>query len=197
MLTYGVYLGFLLLDGTLQQALAPQGAHWSDGQPWSAYVHYFSRAIADEIRLGAIFLLAMMTAPLAFGFFSYHVYLVWAGMTTNETAKWDDWKEDIADGFIFKARQSEIYRNPRPPDEFIAESRWPGTSDQILILTDGEPPRVGFAISTQSNSILQSEDQDAPIDPRWERVQSLRAVDNIYDLGFWRNLRDALRFPVR
>lgn len=198
MLTYGIYLGYVLLDGTLQQGLSPRGARWSKGLTWTTYLNYFALAIAEDIRIGAVFLLAMMTAPLAFAFLSYHVYLVWAGTTTNETAKWDDWKEDVADGLIFKARRSEIYRNPKPRDALIEpESKWPGTSDQVLIVTDGEPPRVGFAISLQSNSIMQSEDENAPLDLRWERVESLRVVHNIYDLGFGRNLRDALRLSVQ
>lgn len=102
----------------------------------------------------------------------------------------------MADGLVYKARRSDIYPNPKPRDDTIEPpSSWPGTADQVLILTD-EPPRVGFAISTQSNHIMQSEDPNAPIDPRWHRVNDMREVDNIYDLGFWRNMRDALKLPV-
>ncbi|KAL1966969.1 hypothetical protein VTN77DRAFT_3713 [Rasamsonia byssochlamydoides] len=199
LLLYGVYLGYTLLDGTLQQILSPSGTRWSKGQSWSTCFHFWALAIADDIHIGTVFLLAMMTAPLALGFFSYHLYLVWAGTTTNETAKWDDWKADIADGLVFKAKRSEIFTEPTwPRDESIEpKSAWPGTSDQMLILTDGEPPRVGFLVSTRSNSIIQSEDENAVVDPRWVRVKSLKDVDNIYDLGFWRNLLDALKLPVR
>jgi hypothetical protein len=201
LLLYGVYLGYSLLDGTLQRILSPKlaaGTHWSKGKPWSTFLQFWALAIADDIRIGAVFLLVMMTAPLALGFFSYHLYLVWAGMTTNETAKWDDWKEDIADGLVFKAKKSEIYEAPRPLNGAIEpKSAWPGASDQMLILTDGQPPRAGFMVSTRSNSIIQPDDENAPVDPRWVRVKSLTELENIYDLGFWCNLLDALKLPVR
>jgi palmitoyltransferase ZDHHC4 len=115
-------------------------------------------------------------------------------MTTNETAKWDDWKADIADGLVFKSTKSKIYRNPdkSPSGRGTPKTTWPGKSDQILILTEGEPPRVGFMLDTMSNSTAQPEDENTPIDDRWERVRSIRDIENIYDLGFLGNLYDAL-----
>ncbi|KAL1976188.1 hypothetical protein VTN31DRAFT_2470 [Thermomyces dupontii] len=196
MLVYGAYLGYILFDDMIKRYLSPKGPHWSRGRSWSSYLHYWTLAVTSDLRLGFVFLLAILTAPLALGFFTYHIYLLWAGATTNETSKWSDWREDVADGLVYKARRSDIYPNPKPRDDTIEPpSSWPGTADQVLILTD-EPPRVGFAISTQSNHIMQSEDPNAPIDPRWHRVNDMREVDNIYDLGFWRNMRDALKLPV-
>jgi palmitoyltransferase len=64
-------------------------------------------------------------------------------------------------------------------------------------MTGGEAPRGGFSIATQSSCILQPEDENAPVDPRFHRVGSIRAIDNIYDLGFWRNLRDTMNWPVQ
>lgn len=66
----------------------------------------------------------------------------------------------------------------------------------MLILTDGEPPRIGFSVSLQSNSILQAEDEHAPVDPRFKLVRNLQSVENLYDLGFWDNLRDALNLTI-
>ncbi|OKL56238.1 Palmitoyltransferase swf1 [Talaromyces atroroseus] len=193
MLIYGMCLGYKLLEENLQKVFGRGDVRWSKSVSWTTFINYWAGAVADDIRIGAIFLLAAMTVPLALGFLAYHVYLIWAGMTTNETAKWDEWKEDIADGLIYKAKRSEIYRTPRPRDESIEPtSQWPATTDQVLIMTDGAPPRIGFSISTQSNTILQAEDEHAPADPRFHRVETLQAIENIYDLGFWGNLRDAV-----
>jgi hypothetical protein len=71
-----------------------------------------------------------MCAPLGAGFLIYHIYLLWIGATTNETAKWADWREDIADGLVFRARISELRnRNYKPLPEHVepasGEVDWP------------------------------------------------------------------------
>lgn len=196
MLTYGMCLGYMLLEESLQKAFGTGGAPWGKSLSWASWINFWALAVADDIRIGMVFLLAAMTAPLAFAFLVYHTYLVWAGTTTNETAKWDDWKEDIAYGLVYKAKRSQVYKTPRPWDESIEpKAKWPATTDQVLIITN-EPPRIGFSISLQSNSILQAEDDQAPVDPRFSPVRSLQSVENLYDLGFWGNLHDALNFSV-
>jgi palmitoyltransferase ZDHHC4 len=197
---YGVYLGYSILDGTLQKHFLVRSSpsqHWSRGKDWGTYVNLWALVIADNVRLGVTFLLAAMTAPLAISFLCYHLYLIWAGMTTNETAKWDDWKADITERLVFKSKKSRIYGQlQRKSDGGVPKSSWPGTSDQILILTDGEPPRAGFMLDSLSNFIAQPKDEDACIDQRWDQVRSLREIENVYDLGFWGNLCDALGLPI-
>ncbi|KAJ9290604.1 hypothetical protein DTO021C3_1869 [Paecilomyces variotii] len=197
LLLYGVYLGYTLLDGTLQEIMPPitgSTGHWSKNVSWSAFFNIWGSVILEDIRIGAIFLLALMTAPLAVGFFLYHLYLIWAGMTTNENAKWGYWRDDIEDGFVFKAKRSEIYGEPGPENESPApRTSWPAHTDQLLAITDGESPRAGYMLSSRSNSVIQPDDQNAPVDPRWVRISSLAEVENIYDLGFWGNLQDVLK----
>ncbi|GAD97566.1 DHHC zinc finger membrane protein [Paecilomyces variotii No. 5] len=167
---------------------------WSKNVGWSAFFNLWASVILGEIRIGAIFLLALMTAPLAVGFFLYHVYLIWAGMTTNENAKWEYWRDDIEDGLVFKAKRSEIYGEHGPENESPApRTFWPAHSDQLLAITDGEPPKVGHMLSSRSNSVIQPDEPTAPIDSRWIRISSLADVENIYDLGFWGNLQDVLK----
>ncbi|KAJ9361942.1 hypothetical protein DTO027B9_373 [Paecilomyces variotii] len=170
LLLYGVYLGYTLLDGTLQEIMPPitgSTGHWSKNVSWSAFFNIWGSVILEDIRIGAIFLLALMTAPLAVGFFLYHLYLIWAGMTTNENAKWGYWRDDIEDGFVFKAKRSEIYGEPGPENESPApRTSWPAHSDQLLAITDGESPKAGYMLSSRSNSVIQPDDQNAPVDPR-------------------------------
>ena len=134
-------------------------------------------------------MLALMTAPLAFGLFAYHVYLIWAGMTTNESLKWTDWKEDIADGLVFKCERPSEDNNVSSTNLDVEPYiDWPITSKQHLaICQDGNPP--GSSASGHNHSSM-TEPHFAGI--QWTKVESLNEVENLYDLGFWNNVRDAL-----
>jgi len=192
LLIYGAYLGYVLLNRIVQQALLLEGGiHWSKDLTWSTFLHLWAVAIVQDVRVGIVFLLAAMTVPLAVGFFSYHIYLIWAGTTTNETAKWSDWREDIADGLVFKAKSTQLHGES---DLEPRRSEWPMNSDQFLVLTDGQAPTAGHKSLADSNSIPSF--QSPYVDLQWIRVRSLKEVDNIYDLGFWGNLRDVLKTPV-
>ena len=125
--------------------------------------------------MGAVTLLTLLTSPLVWGLLGYHIYLIWAGTTTNESMKWSDWQAEMADGFVFKRSLSE----DRQKDTNIESpwTRWPVESQQIVLRTeDGMPPRGAEAIGAGE----------------WQRVWKLRDVENLYDLGFWNNLKDVL-----
>ncbi|KAK1146312.1 hypothetical protein N8T08_003099 [Aspergillus melleus] len=111
-----------------------------------------------------------MTAPLAAAFLVYHTYLIWAGMTTNESAKWSDWKEDVADGMAFRSNKAEIYgTSPLLGEYQSVHTSWPVSSEQVLVFTDGEAPREGCILSPDSNDIRQPQNfQAVEIDRRWE-----------------------------
>lgn len=133
-------------------------------------------------------MLMLMTAPLAFAFLVYHIYLIWAGMTTNESAKWSDWQDDVAEGLTFKLIGAHRESESPFPESPETTSSWPTRSDQVLVRTKGEPPREGHGVHQRSNDIVQPDNPDAAIDQSFVRVQSMRDIDNVYDLGFWRNL---------
>nr|KMM65211.1 palmitoyltransferase swf1 [Coccidioides posadasii RMSCC 3488] len=197
LLGYGSFLGYTILDDSLRKALTPNVPlssalnHWSKGIPWSMYIEMWSLAIADDIRVGSVFLLAALTTPLAVAMFCYHMYLIWAGMTTNESAKWSDWRDDVADGVAFKAQYSHIYGNLFD-DMVEPEVPWPKENDQTLVFTDGHPPKEGHLLTSDRFSIIQPDNPDAKDDPRWNRVRSMKEVVNIYDRGLWVNLFDSL-----
>jgi palmitoyltransferase len=150
--------------------------------------HAFVLAVnRGGISVSGVGLLAASTASLPLGLLAYHLYLIWAGMTTNESQKWSDWKEDIRDGIVFKTRLTDLKRhyelnaqgnyNPAMKEFESYEDRnvwWPINSDQVLVRTDdGKPP--------------------AGQDMLWQRIWSLDEVDNIYDLGGWQNFKEVLR----
>jgi palmitoyltransferase len=96
-------------------------------------------------------------------------------MTTNESSKWSDWRAEVARGTGFVA--------PIVAGEEGAPSRWPRRSRKMLVLTsDGLPPRH---LSAEIRAAVGER-------ARWRRCTSLKEVDNIYDLGPWRNLVDVL-----
>lgn len=192
LLIYGSLLGYSLLGQTLQQLVPPDLQATMKG--WTMYFNVWAIVIAADPKIGTVSLLMLMTAPLAAAFLAYHTYLIWAGMTTNESAKWSDWKEDVADGFVFKAKRSQI--PGAPPRLDLGDRPWPINSDQILV-TDEEPPMEGYVLATNSNRVHYSREPDGPIDPRWIQPHSMKDVDNIYDLGFWDNLKDAIGLSVR
>lgn len=194
MLIYGTFLGYTLLLQSLEQLVSPelQAAMKS----WKMYFKVWGAVITAEPRIGTVALLMLMTAPLAVAFLAYHTYLIWAGTTTNETAKWSDWRDDVEDGFVYKARRSQIPDAPQFVD--LGDRPWPVKSDQILV-TDGIPPTEGYVLETSSNLVHYEEEPgpDRPIHTRWTQLHSMKDIDNIYDAGFWRNLRDAAGLSVR
>ncbi|KAI1503481.1 DHHC palmitoyltransferase-domain-containing protein [Biscogniauxia marginata] len=140
---------------------------------WHTYFLLLSFGIQDDVGVGSVTLLAVMTAPLVWGLLGYHAYLIYGGTTTNESMKWQDWQAEMDDGFAFK----RALRPDRPRDPSLEAtcSRWPVQPVQVLVRTeDGAPPDVRSPLG---------------VGP-WERVWSLRDVENLYDLGFWDNLID-------
>ena len=197
MLTYGGYLGYLVLDMVLQRiSLKTSGAyahkHWSTGQKWSEYGSMWAYALALDNRVGGIGLLAIFTAPMAWGFLLYHLYLIWAGMTTNESSKWEDWKYMTSIGIVFKLEKPWLVSTHHPQSqEEDPKVPWPASTQQVIeICEHGQKPKSGIETPpSKLDSVKQQEPRE------WVEVESLQQIENLYDLGFWDNLRDI--FPGR
>lgn len=114
-------------------------------------------------------------------------------MTTNETSKWADWRDDITDGLVYRSERTRAITSDR---EEISESEppvdWPVSSTQKLVSSeDGQPPDT--TIDPTFSHVLSSATYSPERIQRWSRVDSLADVDNLYDLGFWDNFMDVLR----
>jgi palmitoyltransferase len=221
LLAYGTVTGHRLLDARLQDRFVPPaltrgsrtGKRWSTRLGWAEYVHCWAWAVSVEWPIGAVTLLATMSFPLALGFLTYHLYLCWAGMTTNESAKWSDWKEDIADGLVFRARISDLRTTypPLPPDVEPPDAavHWPaGVRAKYWLVRMNEPGRrptiqTEGVVDGRGDGEARPEDPTTPEspgrsvpdqrpDPRWTPVTTLAEVENVYDLGFGANLVDSL-----
>ena len=164
---------------------------WNTTFTWRKTLDAWMWAISIHWRIGAVTLLAAMAFPLGSGFFAYHLYLIWAGMTTNESSKWSYWRDDISDGLVYRASRSTL------PDDLSATtsgfddrfSPWPARSRWYVILSeDGRLPTFPNQRTGDFNS--RGADQMSEADARWQKVRTISELENIYDLGFWNNLKD-------
>ncbi|KAI0120636.1 DHHC zinc finger domain-containing protein [Xylariales sp. AK1849] len=169
---YGAVLGIGLISENIQ-VRHPGWRLWKPGSfTWHDYLVLLTFGIQDDVGMGSVTMLALMTSPLVWGLLGYHVYLIYCGTTTNESMKWQDWKAEMDDGFAFKRALPE--GRDKDPRWEASWTRWPVESMQVLVRTeDGSVP-----------------DANGPGVGEWERVWRLRDVENLYDLGFWDNLVD-------
>ncbi|KAH9879664.1 hypothetical protein IAQ61_001483 [Plenodomus lingam] len=226
LIAYGAYLAYITLSPQVAAKFAKGAAGYTyvpkqgaDPLSWMTYFsvksHYFLAYFSVYLDVGGpkiagVGLLALLTWPLPLGLLLYHVYLIWAGMTTNESAKWADWSDDMADGVVFlghrredtmqqqypTARPSQIYGSthsssstspvPTPPETPLEDEEppttWPLESRHILVRTgDGQPP---IRLPGRIKAVAKEDG--------FERIWSLAAVENVYDLGFYDNLREVL-----
>jgi palmitoyltransferase len=227
LIAYGAYLAYYTLSPLAQKHYLNYEGWYrytpkrgADPTSWGVYfakkTHYFLAYTTIYLDIGGVRgsgvgLLALLTWPLPLGLLAYHVYLIWAGMTTNESGKWADWRDDMLDGVVFLGQRRENtmqgYRSAAsarsqgrgsahsssssspiptppetPPDDEEPPTTWPLESRHILIRTrDGQPPKT-----------LPSRIKAVAKEDSFERVWSLAAVENVYDLGFWDNIMEAL-----
>jgi hypothetical protein len=152
---------------------------------------------------GGVGLLTSLTAFLPLGLLGYHVYLIWAGMTTNETGKWADWRDDMNDGLVFMAdvKPEHVYGPAEEDDGSPSSSSdssacvhagkeerddfiWPVRSKQFLVRThDGQTPRE-----------VHPSIQELMVEGSWRRVWDLKDVENIFDGGWWNNFAEVLMY---
>ena len=202
---YRYFLALLLTLGMLQiygaylawYILRPYLAFDTDNsvltsEYWSQLGDAIAIALdAGGLSIAGVGMLAATTAAMPLGLLAYHCYLIWAGMTTNESQKWADWRDDMADGCVFKASRQALQthnrlrkygqreanangHNPTLDLDHEPEVAWPISSDQVIVCTsDGKPPMGQEAL--------------------WTRIWNLGDVDNLYDLGGWDNFMGVLR----
>lgn len=196
LLLYASVLGYGILDSILQTRYVPPdlirgsttAKRWSTRLTWWQWLDAWGLVISRHPGIGATTLLCIMCFPLAAAFFIYHVYLLWAGMTTNESAKWSDLKEDIIDRLVWKARIEDVKQDyPQDMNKNInpGAANWPIKPEWWIVRTRGgrQPTRQAWA----------GKEGEIEPDHRWHTVRNLnRDVDNIYDVGFAMNVKDIL-----
>ena len=231
LIAYGAYLAWYSLSPPVAEQYARYESWYrykptpgSDPKSWVNWLgakgHYFTIYLSLYLDLGGLSaagvgLLALLTWPLPLGLLAYHIYLIWAGMTTNESSKWADWRDDMADGVVFMGKRREgtmaehRFSGSRPTAAPLRRADSGSSSDEP-ILTPGEDeevleleePHTTWPLESR-HILVRTRDGQAPkslparvqrvAEPdSFERVWSLAAVENVYDLGFWDNLVEVL-----
>ena len=172
--SYGGILGISILTAKIRGSYP----YWQIWKPhnldFKHYMMLWGWGLQDSVAMGSVTLLAGLISPLVWGLLVYTLWLIYCGTTTNESLKWSDWKAEMDDGCAFKR---DMPAN-RPKNHRIEAlyTRWPLEAEQVIIRTDdGKPPDPAALL---------------PGVGEWERVWKLKDVENIYDLGFWNNLKD-------
>jgi hypothetical protein len=170
--TMGSYLGAIYLRDFTQESF-DYFTLKGTGLSWTTYLAFWSWILQMEPLVGGVTLLCTLTSPLIYGLYFYNIYLIYRGVTTNETGKWGDFQLDCEDGYTFsrplgKERLKDMRKEPDVPE-------WPKQSMHIYIRTSDEAPPP---------------DADLPGDGTWDHVWSMKGVDNLYDLGFLINIGD-------
>ncbi|KAF2726156.1 zf-DHHC-domain-containing protein [Polychaeton citri CBS 116435] len=187
---YGAYLSYCILENYLH---LPENPNISM-VPWQRLSEFGEMCTitlhAGGLGIAGVGLLAAATAFLPLSFLAYHIYLIWAGMTTNESQKWADWRDDMADGAVFRASRKAVLEHLRlqqgldartaEPLKHLVETLgleaeekvfWPAETDQIIVRTNDCQPPSGQA-------------------HLWFKVYDLSKVENLYDLGVLDNLSE-------
>ncbi|MCJ1309808.1 palmitoyltransferase swf1 [Agyrium rufum] len=190
LLSWASYLAYHLLYKFVQAIVypSPPGARkvtpWGTGKTWSEYASRMTWAFASDPCIGGIGMLTFLTAPLALGLLLYHVYLIWAGMTTNESFKWSEWKEDVVDGYV--------YVNEHP--DAIGDSITDEHSTQVKDSIRGQR-LVNLAQKAAREDRQTLEAIQATVSrPPWRLIHDMGEINNIYDYGFLGNIKDVLNW---
>jgi palmitoyltransferase ZDHHC4 len=171
---YGGVLGIYLMGDRIRER-QPLWSVWPPkGMKYSTYFLLLGWGIQGNPKLGSTTLLALFISPLVWGLTIYSFYLVYCGITTNESLKWSEWKEDMQDGYVFQRRlmpnrRIDVRKEP-------LSTRWPTEPNRILVATvDGRAPKPSSRVAGEGE---------------WEPVWKIKDVDNLYDVGWWDNLMD-------
>ncbi|KAG9686974.1 zf-DHHC-domain-containing protein, partial [Aureobasidium melanogenum] len=186
---YGAYLSWAILSPHLHLGHSSYG--WFEKQYWAELGNAFVFAMSiGGISVAGVGLLAITTSPLPFALLAYHIYLIWAGMTTNESAKWADWRDDMTDGVAWIGKRSvvEAHNKERKARHLRNRNRLSGMTGPVSDSEEDEEEYVPWP-KHSDQIIVSTTDGKAPTgqEQLWERCTSLDMVDNIYDLGFWQN----------
>nr|POE64936.1 palmitoyltransferase swf1 [Quercus suber] len=189
---YGSYLCWFILEPSFSKGRSrtPSNATF-----WTSLGNGFVYAVnAGGLSIAGVGMLAAATACLPFGLFVYHCYLIWAGMTTNESQKWSDFQLDMKDGIVFRTSRSRLKAHNDMKKQNHAPSEDGYTDELNPALSVDEHHDVPWPVST-NQVVVSTMDGKPPYgqETLWTQVWGLHEVDNIYDLGGWNNLMEILR----
>jgi len=173
----GAYLGgdFLL---AMIKSRYPNFTALNTGLSWSEYLSFWQWALSEKPGVTGVALLCVCTSPLVLGLFLFNIYQIWAGITTNESGKWQDIKFEMKNGNVYSRPLSRDRHRDAKMEP--VDLRWPREAKHIVVYQEnGTPSESGL-----------------PGYGHWTQLWTMDSLDNVYDIGFWRNLGDII-YPRR
>jgi palmitoyltransferase len=169
----GAHLGIHYVAAVIQTtypSFTPRGK----GFAWRDYWNFWLWGLHQKPGAGGVTLLCVLSSLLVVALGVYTLYQVWAGITTNESGKWDDVKLDIEDEMLFMRPIDERRVRRRDVEPYV---RWPVEAKIVAVSRDTMPAKD------------ERELREIGVGP-WRAVRSIHELENIYDIGFWRNIGD-------
>lgn len=151
----------------------PNGTHWTSELGWWDLASVWGFCIVEDPLLGIPGVLCIFCFPLSSGFLTYHIYLLWAGMTTNESVKFADLSDDIKDGYVWTKAGARVDKSGRKD----------GLRGKDIVFAE-ECPDGEMVDPTGHLFIAKAEE--------WRTVGGMNELCNVYDRGFIANIRDAI-----
>jgi len=191
--SYGAYLAYRVMEPRVNIHFNAIGISWTHRIWWKKLAAVFvDAAHRGGLSITGVGLLAVTTAPLPLALLAYHLYLIWAGMTTNESQKWTYWQEDMADGCVFKGKRSDVLAHDQLMRNQLKANQPQGGHLQRRVSSmqvEDDEPRVDWPVNSDQ-MVVRTNDGAPPVGRQYlyDRIWSLSEVDNIYDLGFRDNL---------
>lgn len=166
---YGAYLSFYCLHMYLEHEKLPKVVLDTFGiKKYWKLIKYTT--FTNEIT-GIMFLLCILLFPLVAFFLGETIWSIYLGVTTNEIAKWD---------YINNYVKHEVLY------EYIPEDDSPST---FLLLNEKLTDGTLFFVTLKNRLPFSSD-----IGGNLKKIEGWNDMTNIYDRGFWNNMRLKL-FP--
>ncbi|KAI7904871.1 DHHC palmitoyltransferase-domain-containing protein [Cokeromyces recurvatus] len=167
---YGAYLCFQVYRGMIIE-WGLNTAYVQDRVTGQQRLITFRKAFLYVLHrdriIGSIGILALVVSVVVLIFFLYQLYLAGIGITTNEAFKWEMVEDSIDRG--------ELYRK-----------------SVIKVNNVKSQTTANYSLRYNKQRSNQEEEEEAIIEEK--RIESLDEVDNIYDKGFFGNLKEVF-FP--
>lgn len=167
LLTYGCYLCFYSLQCYIlyEKSLPP-----SFTQGWLKYWRVTNSSTWENEISGILLMMAVLITPVIYAFLCEHLKQIYLGVTTNELMKWDDISDLMKMNILFS------YDDIQGHKIFL-----------VLNKTNWDGSRIFITLRDRSISNVPYE--------QLTRITSWEDLTNIYDRGFWKNLKYRM-FPV-
>ncbi|SAL98369.1 hypothetical protein [Absidia glauca] len=173
---YGLYLCFQVYRGMVIEWGLDQ-AYLFDRRTGKQVPLSFRKAMIHILHrdrvIGSIGILAGVITVVVFLFMIYQLYLAGRGLTTNEAFKWEVLEDAIDRGDIWIVEETQPSKPPTTNKKSKHEKN--DTKDRNAV---GQSIRNRRKPATSTGTIVKE-----------HQVTSLEEIDNIYDHGFFKNLK--------